>query len=280
MELKYEPFHEALKLLKEWSTALVVIQTGAMAVLGGLVKDGVKPDAFPWLVTSLICFILSILVAAHVIGAMPPIMQKLPEKVEQYGDIYKMQNYLHIPIGILAFSEHILFMAGLVSFGFFVFYQAGDTGGATHRLNLIGVPLFFTPESCANLSQKGILHMNITRIILGYSVSTIVGAFVIWLLMEKILWPLIIRKHNIEGKKPFSLTILLGILERASYTTAFVFQLPAWIGIYLAMKVAVGWHGHQLRKSPSENLYLIGNLLSILFGLFGAWIVLGKFCIN
>jgi len=39
MELKYEPFHEALKLLKEWSTALVVIQTGAMAVLGGLVKD-------------------------------------------------------------------------------------------------------------------------------------------------------------------------------------------------------------------------------------------------
>lgn len=183
-------------------------------------------------------------------------------------------------MGILAFSEHILFVIGLVSFGFFVFYQAGDTGAATHALNLIGVPLLFTPESYANLSQKGILHMNITRVILGYSFSTIVGAFVLWLLIDKCIWPLIIKKHKIEGKKPFSLTIFLGILERASYTTAFVLQLPAWIGIYLAMKIAVGWHGSQARKSPSDNLYLIGNLLSILFGLLGAWIVLGKININ
>lgn len=147
MESKYEPFHEALKLLKEWSTALVVIQTGAMAVLGGLVKNGVKADAFPWLVTSLVCFLVSILVAAHVIGAIPPIMQKLPELVERYGDIYKMPNFFRIPIWVLAFSEHILFIVGLVSFGLFVFYQAGDAGAANHALNSIGVSLRFTPAS-------------------------------------------------------------------------------------------------------------------------------------
>jgi hypothetical protein len=134
MESKYEPFHEALKLLKEWSTALVVIQTGAMAVLGGLVKDGVNTDAFPWLVTSLVCFLVSILVAAHVTGAIPPIMQKLPELVERYGDIYKMPNYFRIPLGVLAFSEHILFAVGLGCFGIFVFYQAGDLGAANHAL--------------------------------------------------------------------------------------------------------------------------------------------------
>ena len=74
-------------------------------------------------------------------------MQKLPELVERYGDIYKMPNLVRIPIGVLALSEHILFMLGLVSFGVFVFYQAGDAGAANHVLNSTGVPLRFTPAS-------------------------------------------------------------------------------------------------------------------------------------
>lgn len=59
-------------------------------------------------------------------------------------------------------------------------------------------------------------------------------------------------------------------------TTAFILKLPAWIGIYLAMKIAVGWRANQKRESPSDNLYLIGTLLSILFGLIGAWIAMGE----
>jgi hypothetical protein len=119
----------------------------------------------------------------------------------------------------------------------------------------------------------------IIRFILGYSVSMFVGTLVLWCVIDKCLWPRISKNHGIEEKKP-SLTMFLGILERALYTTAFILKLPAWIGIYLAMKVAVGWRTSQTRKGPSDNLYLIGNLLSILFGLIGAFIALWTFDIK
>jgi hypothetical protein len=115
---------EALKLLKEWSTALVVIQTGAMAVLGGLLKNGSVGEAKIWLAISLACFLASILVAANVIGAIPPIVQKLPELVPKYGDIYKMRNFLGIPVWVLAFGEHLFFAGGLITFGGFIYFWA------------------------------------------------------------------------------------------------------------------------------------------------------------
>ncbi len=84
------------------------------------------------------------------------------------------------------------------------------------------------------------------------------------------------RRRAIQGKVPGSLTLPLGIVERASYTAAFILGTPEWIAVWLAMKVAVGWSAAQERKSPSDNLYLIGNALSIMFGLIGAWIALGQ----
>lgn len=120
------------------------------------------------------------------------------------------------------------------------------------------------------------MDIYIWRVILGFFVSTIVGAFSLWLLIDKVTWPYISKKHNIKGKISGSLTLPLGIIERASYTTALILGLPEWIAVWLAMKVAVGWSAHQKRKSPSDNLYLIGSLLSIMFGFIGAWISLGK----
>lgn len=73
---------EALKLLKEWSTALVLVQTGAMAVLGGIIKDGIAANQKPWLAASFVCFLVSILGAAHVIGAIPKIVQNLPALID------------------------------------------------------------------------------------------------------------------------------------------------------------------------------------------------------
>lgn len=35
----WSPQLEAFKLLKEWSTALVVVQSGAIAVIGALLKE-------------------------------------------------------------------------------------------------------------------------------------------------------------------------------------------------------------------------------------------------
>lgn len=101
---KWTPYLEAIKLLKEWSTALVVIQTGALAVLGGLVKDGNVTNPTSWLASSLGFFLASILVAAHVIGAIPLIVQHLPQLAERHGDIYtKCGTFSGYPYGFLHF---------------------------------------------------------------------------------------------------------------------------------------------------------------------------------
>ena len=115
------------------------------------------------------------------------------------------------------------------------------------------------------------------NIILGFFVSTIGGALVLWPLIDKVAWPYI-KKHNpeVRDKPPGSLTVSLGIVERASYATALILGVPEWIAVWLAMKVAVGWRASQTRQGPSDNLYLIGNILSIMFGLIGAWIALGE----
>ncbi|MDQ8181189.1 hypothetical protein [Pelagicoccus sp. SDUM812005] len=112
--------------------------------------------------------------------------------------------------------------------------------------------------------------MNLSSIIIGYATSTLGGALLLWLVIDKVLWKMMEKEGG--GKKPLSFSLLLGILERASYTTALLMGHPAWIGVYLAMKVAVGWRAQQSRVSPSDNVYLIGNLLSIGMGLLGYWI--------
>ena len=118
--------------------------------------------------------------------------------------------------------------------------------------------------------------MEIWRIVLGFFVSTIVGAIVLWIFIDILLWRYISEKHNIEIKKTGSLTVALGIFERASYTAALIMGFPQWIAVWLALKVAVGWNTNQTRKGPSDNLYLIGCVISIMFGVIGAWIVMGQ----
>lgn len=118
--------------------------------------------------------------------------------------------------------------------------------------------------------------METWRLVFGLFVSTVVGAIALYLIIDRGFWPYISKKHNIPGKIPGSLTLLLGIFERGSYTVALILYKPEWIFAWLGMKVAVGWRTHQERKSPSDNLYLIGNILSIMFGLIGAWIALGS----
>ena len=114
---------EALKLLKEWSTALVVIQTAAIAVLGGIVKDGNVGLAKPWLGVAFVCFLISILVAANLIGAMPRIVQNLETLVKRHGDIYRMRNALGIPLTVLALLEHLFFAAGIASFAYVLYLK-------------------------------------------------------------------------------------------------------------------------------------------------------------
>ncbi len=114
------PYFEALKLLKEWSTTLLVLQTGILAAIGAFMekaklkelKDGRKA-----LITSLFFFALSIVFALFVIGTIPWQTQQLAERVNIYHDIYQFPNYIGIPIKVLAFGQHAFFLLAL---GFFV----------------------------------------------------------------------------------------------------------------------------------------------------------------
>jgi len=105
---------EALKLLKEWSTALVVVQTGTLALLGSLLQAG-KVRESTWLAVALACFVVSMLFAANVLGAIPGLVQDLPQLVERHGDIYRMRNRIGIPLTVLALGEHTFFVAGILS---------------------------------------------------------------------------------------------------------------------------------------------------------------------
>lgn len=105
--------------------------------------------------------------------------------------------------------------------------------------------------------------------------------------MEKLLWPYTAKKHGFEVDLA-ALTWVVGLIERFTFTAALI--IPGawqWIGVWLAMKVIVRWQsvpskgedGGEGRlpskKRDSDNIWLIGTALSVLFGFAGAWIALG-----
>ena len=118
--------------------------------------------------------------------------------------------------------------------------------------------------------------MDIQRVLIGFAVSMFGGAIVLWLLIEKMAWPYIKKHQNIAGKHPRSLTLPLGIVERGLYTTALLIGAPSWIAVWLALKVAAQWKRWQSDERASYNVFLIGNAISVAFGILGAWIALGS----
>lgn len=87
---------EALKLIKEWSKGLIVVQSAAIVVVGGLLQS--KP---PTLVSLIIAGILSFFLiasiymgAVSIIGTIPYIVQNLPQQPR--GDIYAERGGLKL----------------------------------------------------------------------------------------------------------------------------------------------------------------------------------------
>jgi hypothetical protein len=119
--------------------------------------------------------------------------------------------------------------------------------------------------------------MNWCRIIIGFIFSVIGGHLILWPLMDKVLWPHLGRVRN-ENKKPLS--GFVGIVERFLYTAALFVGAWQWIGIWLAIKVVARWQSttsdHEKEIPGSDNAWLIGTGLNVLFGYIGAWIVTGK----
>ena len=122
--------------------------------------------------------------------------------------------------------------------------------------------------------------MNVGRVIAGFAFSVVVGHFVLWWLIEKTLWPYVRQKYvqNKEHEKS-RLSWMVGVLERTIYTGALL--LPGsgiqLIAGFLAVKVAARWHGSSGPRATvdSDNIWIIGTWLSLLFGVVGAWIALG-----
>jgi hypothetical protein len=125
--------------------------------------------------------------------------------------------------------------------------------------------------------------MNWCQITLGFAVSMIGGHFIVLLVVDKCLWPYAARKHGYDYRSQKAhLTWLLGIVERFLYTGALLIgglRGGAWqaVGGLLAIKVAVRWQRSKEEKQlrDSDNIWLIGTALSVLFGFIGAWIALG-----
>ena len=125
------------------------------------------------------------------------------------------------------------------------------------------------------MNQVDLGSLDPIRVLIGFLVSSVGGAIVLWVLVDRVAWPYL-AKGGVSGKPKRTLTVSLGICERVSYTAAILLGAPTWIGVWLAIKVAAQWHRWQGEERATYNVFLIGNILSIFFGLVGAWIALGR----
>jgi len=96
--------------------------------------------------------------------------------------------------------------------------------------------------------------------------------------MDKYVWP-----HLHKGYKdklshyPVTFSWLVGMVERTLYTTAFAVGAWQFIGVWLAIKVAARWRDPDAQKGlPTDNAWLIGTGISLLFGFLGALIILWR----
>lgn len=110
------------------------------------------------------------------------------------------------------------------------------------------------------------------NLLIGYSVSIILGGFVIeWAMKIVRNRSEVLRREKINSKRDMYLVRVLGLLERILYTTCIIFGEPAGIAAWLAIKVLTRWAGeeHRWANISEANIYLIGNLLTLFFGAGG-----------
>lgn len=117
--------------------------------------------------------------------------------------------------------------------------------------------------------------MQTTAIIIGYLTSTLGGALVLWFLIDKIAWGYL-GKKGIQKKPPGVLSLPTGIVERFLYTTVFIINQPAFVAVWLALKVASQWKRWGGEDRGTYSVFLIGNALSLIMAYLGAWVALGN----
>ncbi|MCH8274247.1 MAG: hypothetical protein IH851_05605 [Armatimonadetes bacterium] len=111
-------------------------------------------------------------------------------------------------------------------------------------------------------------------VLLGFFVSIFVGGLVLWLLIDRWAWPAIGDRQSGIKRHP-GLTVAMGMIERGLYTAAIIAGMPAWIYLWLFLKVVVRW-SRWTSEEPAYNVFLIGSALSLIFAVIGAMIGFGS----
>ena len=110
--MKEQNILAAIGLLKDWSNCLLVVQSGALGVIGAMVKDSRTTKARVLALFSVSFFVLSICAAANLIGSLP----YLAQAADTIKDIYREAGNLDIGIRQNATAQVVLFVAGLIMF--------------------------------------------------------------------------------------------------------------------------------------------------------------------
>ena len=114
--------------------------------------------------------------------------------------------------------------------------------------------------------------------LVGFLISVGVGHFITFNIIK------CLREKYDFPKRSLGSAILLGILERFSFTVALLTHHENFIGFWLGIKMLSRWAPKgevpESGLTPDQklhaiNIFLIGNLLNIIFSLLGAWVIGG-----
>jgi hypothetical protein len=118
---------ESVSLLKDWAIWMTGIQTGAIAVLGTLLKEDVTHATRRWALLTVSCFVLSILATVWLVLMLPSILARLPnQSMATTTTLYdiSMHHLFSLRVGTIATFTHIFFMVGIVGFAACVYSQS------------------------------------------------------------------------------------------------------------------------------------------------------------
>jgi len=106
-----------------------------------------------------------------------------------------------------------------------------------------------------------------------------VGQLITWLVVQKYLWPKLIREGENVPHLDHSPTEILGLVERLLYMTALMVGASQFVGVWLVVKAAVRWR--QVKEDTeygtgTDIIWLTGTGLNLLTAFVGAWFSLLK----
>lgn len=112
-------------------------------------------------------------------------------------------------------------------------------------------------------------------ILIIWGVFLLIYAFIFNVIPRNVV--MMLKKYskylNEEDKENGEFTLWLGTIEIFSFALSIVLGVATFIGVWLGIKTLNRWRVKDKNESPKDasaiNIFLIGNLLSVLMGVFG-----------